>query len=67
MRRKVRVPMPDGVELLTDLFAPKGLTRGPTVLIRSPYGRFPFGDSLAVPFASQGYYAVVQSCRGTFG
>src|SRR5262249_33729061 len=67
VRRKVRVPMPDGAVLLADVYAPRGLTRGPTVLIRSPYGRFPFGLPAAVPFATQGYHAVVQSCRGTSG
>jgi hypothetical protein len=67
VRRKVRVPMPDGVELLTDVFVPNGRASGPTALIRSPYGRWPFGDSMAVPLASQGYHVVVQSCRGTFG
>ena len=67
VRRKVRVRMPDGVELLADVYAPRGRTSGPTVLIRSPYGRWPFGLSMATPFATQGYYAVVQSCRGTAG
>jgi putative CocE/NonD family hydrolase len=67
VRRKVRVPMPDGVELLTDVHTPRGLTSGPTVLIRSPYGRRPFGFAMAVPLATQGYHVVVQSCRGTAG
>jgi hypothetical protein len=67
VRRKVRVRMPDGVELLSDVYAPRGLTRVPTVLIRSPYGRQPFGFSMAAPFATQGYRVVVQSCRGTAG
>jgi hypothetical protein len=67
VRRDLRVPMADGVELLADLHAPRGLVRGPTLLIRSPYGRRPFGLSMAAPFAAQGYFALVQSCRGTAG
>jgi putative CocE/NonD family hydrolase len=67
VRRNLRVKLADGVELLTDVYAPKGLARSPTLLIRSPYGRRPFGFSMARPFATQGYHAVVQSCRGTAG
>lgn len=67
VRRDVPVPAGDGVALLTDVFTPKDLPRAPTVLVRSPYGRRPFGLSLAGPFATQGYVAVVQSCRGTAG
>ena len=67
VRRKVRVEMPDGAELLTDHYAPKGVSGGATVLIRSPYGRRFLGNSLAGPLATQGYHVVVQSCRGTAG
>jgi hypothetical protein len=67
VRRDLGVSMPDGIALLTDVYAPRGLTRCPTLLIRSPYGRRPFGLGMAGPFATQGYCAVVQSCRGTAG
>jgi len=67
VRRNLRVPMPDGIDLHTDVYEPRGLARSPTVLIRSPYGRRPFGLSMAAPFATQGYHVVLQSCRGTAG
>ena len=67
VRRDVRVPAEDVAVMLTDVYMPKGLARAPTVLIRSPYGRRPFGFSMGWPFASQGYVTVIQSCRGTAG
>lgn len=65
VRRNVKIKAADGVDLLTDIYLPRGRQAGPVVLIRSPYGRLPFGISAGYPFASQGYFAVVQSCRGT--
>ena len=63
----VRVPMRDGVELLTDVYAPVARSSG-TLLIRTPYGRT---GSIAVLtaryYATHGYHVVNQSCRGTFG
>lgn len=39
VQRDLRVPMPDGVELLADRWAPRTGGDGlPTALIRSPYG-----------------------------
>jgi putative CocE/NonD family hydrolase len=63
----IPVRMRDGVQLLTDHYAPDGPALG-TVVMRGPYQR-----SGAVPhvliglFASRGYHVVMQSCRGTFG
>ncbi|MER6901037.1 peptidase S15, partial [Amycolatopsis sp. NPDC000740] len=37
--KDLRIPMPDGTHLLADRFSPPGLTTGPAVLIRTPYGR----------------------------
>ena len=65
--KAVPVPMRDGVELLTDIYAPVGKSGG-TVLIRTPYGRA--GTITAVTarqYAAHGYQVVNQSCRGTFG
>jgi predicted acyl esterase len=63
----VRVPMRDGVELLTDVYEPVAKSSG-TLLIRTPYGRT---GSVAVItaryYATHGYRVVHQSCRGTFG
>ncbi len=60
--------MDDGTVLYADRYAPAGAGAGPTVLIRSPYGRtdvigFLFGRLLA----ERGLQVVVQSVRGTFG
>ena len=66
--RDLPVGMDDGVVLLADRYAPPGAGRGPTVLVRSPYGRsgavgFLFGRLVA----ERGLQVVVQSIRGTFG
>ena len=63
----VRVPMRDGIELLTDIYTPTTKPLG-TVLIRTPYGRSSLIASLSArPYAAQGYRVINQSCRGTFG
>ena len=43
VERKLRVPMPDGVELLADRYFPRGIDRPPIVLVRTPYRRTVFG------------------------
>jgi putative CocE/NonD family hydrolase len=63
----LRVPMPDGVELLADRYFPLDEDRAPIVLLRCPYGRRPPIGTLGRVFAERGYQAVIQSCRGTFG
>ncbi|CAM02085.1 hypothetical protein A8924_3196 [Saccharopolyspora erythraea NRRL 2338] len=69
VQRDLRVPMPDGVELLADRWAPRAGGEGlPTALIRTPYGRRgPFGTVLARPLAARGYQVLIQSVRGGFG
>jgi hypothetical protein len=68
VERKIRVPMPDGIELLADRYYPRDSPKAPTVLVRSPYGiGFPFGTIFGVPFAERGFQVLIQSCRGTFG
>ena len=63
----VRVPMRDGVELLTDIYVPVGKSLG-TLLIRTPYGRTGLIALVTARYyATQGYHVVNQSCRGTFG
>lgn len=68
VERDLRVPMPDGVTLLADRYAPPGDRPGPVVLVRTPYGR---DRQLALlygaPFARRGLQVVIQSVRGTFG
>jgi len=68
VQRDLRVPMPDGVELLADRWMPRSGGDGlPTALIRSPYGRGGLGQILARPLAERGYQVLVQSVRGGFG
>ncbi|HEX2911848.1 MAG TPA: CocE/NonD family hydrolase [Chloroflexia bacterium] len=68
IRRNIKVPMPDGVTLLADHYAPREGPKRPTILVRSPYGRGPvFSATHAIPFAERGYQVLLQSCRGTAG
>src|ERR1700726_3153542 len=68
VQRNIKVPMPDGVELLTDLYLGNEAAGAPVIMIRSPYGRSVlFAAVTAYPLASQGFNVVMQSCRGTFG
>ena len=66
--RDIQILMPDGVALLADHYAPRGGSKLPTLLIRSPYGRKGFVSALMVlPYAERGYQVLIQSCRGTAG
>jgi putative CocE/NonD family hydrolase len=72
--RDIAVPMPDGVQLLADHFAPQASGDFPTVLIRTPYGRGGevglmgqgLSDFPAQRFAERGYHVLVQGARGCF-
>ncbi|MEM7800690.1 MAG: CocE/NonD family hydrolase [Chloroflexota bacterium] len=73
VRRKIPVPMADGVLLYGDHYAPRGPGTFPTVLIRSPYGRgwesFPLSLLLIFigqRFAERGYHVFVQVVRGQY-
>ncbi|TVZ06887.1 CocE/NonD family hydrolase [Trebonia kvetii] len=68
VQRKLRVPMDDGVELLADLYSPVGEVSPPlpAIVIRSPYGRRPFGVQGSA-LAREGFTVLIQSCRGTWG
>ena len=66
--RDLRVPMPDGVELLADLYTPAEAGPMPTVLVRTPYGRRgAYGLLYGLVYAQRGLQVLVQSVRGTFG
>jgi putative CocE/NonD family hydrolase len=68
VQRNLRIPMPDGVELLADRWLPRSGGDGlPTALLRTPYGRGMYGTILARPLAERGYQVVIQSVRGGFG
>ncbi|MGA4790165.1 CocE/NonD family hydrolase [Nocardia sp. AB354] len=69
IRKNLRVPMDDGVELLADLITPIGDTdpRLPTIVIRGPYGRSGPVAGHARALAREGFPVLFQSCRGTWG
>lgn len=70
IRRGLRMPMPDGVHLVADLYRPKTDEPLPTILIRTPYSRG--GSSaymltfLCQRMAERGYNVVTQDTRGRF-
>ncbi|MCS6836196.1 MAG: CocE/NonD family hydrolase [Anaerolineae bacterium] len=71
--RGLRLPTSDGLLLACDHYAPRRAPRGPTLLIRTPYGRNgrmgAFGaltDFCARRFAERGYHVIVQDVRGRF-
>lgn len=73
VERDIAVPMPDGVTLMADHYAPRTAAPCPTILIRTPYGRGReagvFGlvsISTAQRFAERGYHVLVQGTRGRF-
>ena len=67
VERGLRVPMPDGVELVADRYHPRVPGYFPTILVRTPYDRKnPFTGFLLRLLAERGYNAVVQDVRGRF-
>ena len=61
----IRVMMPDGVSLATDVYVPMGDGRYPAILIRTPYGRSnPLSNISSVRIAERGYAVISQDCRG---
>jgi hypothetical protein len=67
VQRHVKVTMPDGVVLLTDVYHPLGVHDAPTILERTPYGRSGATTRAGPEFAARGYRYVLQACRGTDG
>jgi len=66
--KNIRVPMPDGVELVADLYEPVGIEVVGTVMSRTPYGRVGMvSRTTGVPFAERGFNVLIQSVRGTHG
>jgi len=66
VRRDLRIPTRDGIELLADLYEPTAAAG--TLLVRSPYG-FPalIAAATGAVYARRGYRVVLARCRGTFG
>src|SRR5215212_4195201 len=67
IERDVKVQMPDGVVLLTDVYHPVGIDDAPALLERTPYGRQAIASAMGPEFAARGYRYLVQACRGTDG
>jgi putative CocE/NonD family hydrolase len=78
-RREVMIPMRDGVRLHTVIIVPKGATKAPILLTRTPYNAskrtarnnsplmlatLPQGDDV---FVQGGYIRVFQDVRGKYG
>lgn len=64
VQQNVRVRMPDGVNLATDLYLPQLADKAPAILVRTPYDRSQF-SWLGSPLAARGYVVVVQDTRGS--
>jgi hypothetical protein len=63
----IRLMMPDGVSLATDVYQPVTGGRYPTILIRTPYGRSsPLFTFSLQRLAERGYNVISQDCRGRF-
>src|SRR3954451_11845863 len=67
VERDVKVEMPDGVVVLSDVYHPVGVDDAPTLLERTPYGRQAIASAMGPEFAARGYRYVLQACRGTDG
>ncbi len=67
IERDVKVEMPDGVMLLTDVYHPVGVDDAPTILERTPYGRVGMATQSGPEFAARGYRYILQASRGTDG
>jgi len=61
---RVKVPMRDGVNLIADVYRPRGEGRHPVLLQRTPYDRRDPATGLVL--ASHGYAVVLQDTRGRF-
>ena len=70
VRPDVRVPMRDGVELLTDLYLPaeQGRLVGPqpALLLRTPYNKGQSNNPQAMRWARHGYVVAIQDVRGRY-
>jgi uncharacterized protein len=67
VERNLRVPMPDGVELLADHCAPRDLGVRPTLLVQSVYTNRTRGAFVQEMLAERGFQVLVVSGRGTLG
>lgn len=64
-KETITVPMRDGILLSTDIYGEVAGRPLPVLLMRTPYNKAR-AQTAAEAFASAGYIAVVQDCRGRF-
>ena len=65
VERGLRVPMPDGIELVADCYRPHSLERFPTILLRTPYGRKSQEKAFVLRLlAERGYNALIPGRSG---
>jgi len=62
----IAIEADDGEKLQTDIYFPDKAGRHPTLMLRTPYGRFGFG-MVAEAYAERGFITILQACRGTDG
>jgi hypothetical protein len=66
--KDLQIPARDGVELLADLHAPRGVQDAPTMLVRTPYGRDgALSRLISRAMAERGYKVLIAAARGTNG
>lgn len=70
IRPNIRVPMRDGVELVTDLYLPAQdgqlVEPQPALLLRSPYNKGDANNPQAMSWARRGYVVAIQDVRGRY-
>jgi len=64
VERDLKVPMPDGAMLMTDVYRPTGEDPLPVVFVRTPYVKDQFGWFGQALAAHGGYAVVIQDMRG---
>ncbi len=64
-RHNIRIPMPDGVELIGDLYVPSGDGPWPIIVEQTPYGAAALGP-LGHCYAAHGYLFLAVDVRGRF-
>ncbi|HXS97783.1 MAG TPA: CocE/NonD family hydrolase [Candidatus Limnocylindrales bacterium] len=62
----VSIPMRDGVRLFANVYLPAGRTRGPAILVRTPYGKGVELPGNWQALLDHGYAVVVEDVRGRY-
>lgn len=66
-KKKIMMPMRDGIKLATDLYMPKDVkNKIPVILVRTPYKK-EMSEMTGNFYSKRGYAVAIQDCRGRFG